>query len=129
MPHPTYSAAHMNNTKWREVLTLIAQFQLEFEVAYVGSERFQYGSVLSTNLLTETYIADPGIAEGPSEYKDIYAIRIPKTIMLRNAKTGVKIPSSEKSDLFQRAAAQLGAIPIKTKEDFIYLYGYSHRNL
>jgi glutathione S-transferase len=22
-----------------------------------------------------------------------------------------------------------GAIPIETKEDFIYLYGYSHRNL
>lgn len=128
MRRPTYSSALMNNTKWRELLSLVGRMGERFEVAYVWEERFQPAFPPAEDQLKETHIADPGIAGGPAEYIDIYSIRIPKTIWAQNPKTGEKLPSTEKSDRFLTEAAKLGLLPLEIKHDFIYVYGYSHRN-
>lgn len=129
MRRPNYSAALMNNTKWREVLSLIGRLGIKFEVAYVGRESFQAALPPSESLLKNTYIADPGVAGGPAEYAEIYSIRILKTSLKQSPKTGERIPSTEASDLFLAAAARLGALPLEEKDGFIYVHGYSHRDL
>lgn len=128
MRRPTYSIAFMNNTKWREVLTLIGRMRMKFEIAYVWEERFQPALPPTEDQLKETYIADPGVAGGPTEYRDIYSIRIPKAVLSQNPKTGEKLQNTEIGDLFLSEAAQLGTLPLEIKENFIYLYGYSDRN-
>jgi hypothetical protein len=128
MRRPTYSSALMNNTKWREVLSLVGRMGESFEVTYVWEKRFQSALPPAEDQLSETHIADPGIAGGPAEYSYIYSIRIPKKIWTQNPKTGEKIQSTEKSDRFLMEAAKLGLLPLEIKGDFIYVYGYSHRN-
>lgn len=128
MRRPTYSSAFMNNTKWREVLTLIGRMGVTFEIAYIWEERFQLAFPPTEDQLKETYIADPGVAGGPAEYRDIYSIRIPKTVLSQNPKTGEKPQNTEIGDLFLSEAAQLGVLPLEIKENFIYLYAYSDRN-
>jgi hypothetical protein len=126
MRRPTYSAALMSNTKWREVLSLIGRLGVEFEVAYIWEERFQLALPPSEEQLKEYYIADPGIAGGPAEYREIYSIRIPKVVLSLKTQTGEKLQSTEKSDLFITEAAQLGLLPLDVKDDYIYVYGYGH---
>ena len=127
MRRPDYSAAFMNNTKWRELLGLISRVGIQFEVAYVGRERFQTAYAPAESMLKNTYIADPGLAGGPVEYSEIYSIRIPKTSLIQNPKTGEKLPNTELSDLFLAEASQLGVLPLEEKDGFIYVHGYSHR--
>ncbi|MEE9098963.1 MULTISPECIES: hypothetical protein [Pseudomonas] len=127
MRRPNYSAAFMNNTKWRELLSLIRRIGIQFEVAYVGEERFQTAYAPPESLLKNTYIADPGLAGGPTEYSDIYSIRIPKISLIQNPKTGERLPSTGVSDQFLAEASLLGVLPLEEKDGFIYVHGYSHR--
>ena len=128
MRSPTYSAALMNNTKWREVLRLVGRLGIEFEVAYIWQERFQPALPPSEDQLKESYISDPGLAGGPAEYGEIFSIRIPREVLSRNTRTGEVLQSTEKSSLFLAEAAKLGLLPLEVGKDFIYVHGYSHRN-
>lgn len=125
MRSPIYSTELMNNTKWREILSLVGRMGETFEVAYVWEERFQLALPPMEEQLKEKYIADPGIAGGPAEYSEIYSIRIPRKIWTQNPRTGEKLQSIEKSDRFLAEAAKLGLLPLEIKDDFIYVYGYS----
>ncbi len=127
MRRPTYSAALMNDTKWREVLSLLSRLDISFEVAYVWDERFRTPFTVMEMSLRDSHVADPGLGGGPTEYRDIFSIRIPRTLPLRNPRTGEVQQTIENSDRFLAEAAKLGRLPLREEGGFIYLDGYSHR--
>ena len=127
MRRPTYSACFMNDTKWREVLLIAMQMRIQFEVAYVWREEFQMGTLVAPELLGTSTIADPGIAGGPAEYRDIFAIRFPRYVSVRNPTTGVSIQDESLSARFLAEISSLGALPIEVLRDCIYIRGYGDR--
>ncbi len=123
MPHQ-FSAKLMNDTKWREVLTLVGQLSIGFEVAYIGGKGFQFGAISSLELLGAHGIADPGIAGGPATYQDIFAIRLFRYAKKLNPITGSVSPDESLSQEFLSLAKTLGQLPIEVHSDFIYVNGY-----
>lgn len=127
MRRPTYSACLMNDTKWREVLLIAMRMRVQFEVAYVEREEFQMGAPVAAELLGEHTIADPGIAGGPAEYRDIYAIRFNRYVEVRNPRTGARTQDEGLSASFLAEINSLGALPIEILSDYIYVRGYGER--
>ncbi|QTR52211.1 hypothetical protein [Thiothrix unzii] len=124
MTNNKYSASLMNNTKWREVLLLTSHFYPTFEVAYTEREKFQSARSPEPKMLKTTYIDDPGIAGGPAEYKDIYAVRFPIFHNIRNPITGVTTKNKSIYEEFILALKSLGSIPITEIDEYIYIFGY-----
>ncbi|WP_154668254.1 hypothetical protein [Pseudoduganella violaceinigra] len=125
MPKQKFSAKLMNDTKWREVLTLVARLSIQFEFSYVGAKTFQIGSISSLELLGEHGIADPGIGgSGPAAYKDILAIRVFRFAKKRNPLTGSVSADEALSEEFLRLTGSLGQLPIEVQSEFIYVHGY-----
>ena len=121
-----YSVTLMNNTKWREVFSVLYQkVGLPFEVAYVREEEeFRHASAPHISMLEDDYIKDPGLGGGPTYYKEIFSIRIPRKENYRNPKTGAASISEETSKDLLKALHELGQLPIELTDEYIIIYGY-----
>ena len=127
MPHPLFSAYLMNDTKWREVLLTVAQLRVPFEVA-IKQEKFQIGMLFPPERLASHAIADPGLTGGgPLLYRDIYAIRVPRWIKTRHAKTGILFEDESPGTSFLAHIRALGQLPIEVLDEHVYVWGYGER--
>ncbi len=106
---------------------IVMQIRVQFEVAYVWREEFQMGMPVAQELLGGHAIADPGIAGGPAEYRDIYAIRVPRYVSIRNPRTGARTQDESLSARFLAEISSLGTLPIEVLSDYIYVRGYGER--
>lgn len=64
MRRSLYSSRLMNDTKWREVLLIVAQLRIQFELAFIGEEKFRTGMIFPAERLGPHVIADPGLTGG-----------------------------------------------------------------
>ena len=129
MPHLLFSAYLMNDTKWREVLLTVAQLRVPFEVA-IKQEKFQIGMLFPPERLATHTIADPGLTGGgPLLYRDIYAIRVPRWIKTRDAKTGILFEDESPGTRFLAHIRALGQLPIEVLDEYIYVWGYGDERL
>jgi hypothetical protein len=73
----------MNNTKWREVLKIIAVNNVHFKIAAHKPSDWDLSCswTLDEKLIGEDHLLDPGLG-GPMKYKEIKLIRIHKTLTL-----------------------------------------------
>ena len=107
-----YTASFMNDTKWRELWTLIAEHSLRLSMAYADDPDWNAATLwgpFSSNLVGERGIKDPGIG-GPFLYKQILSICIPK--------------SNEQFNLFISDVSRLGQLPITESEDSFEIVAY-----
>ena len=118
-----YSCALMNNTKWKEVLTILADARHPFQLASVGQEKFGIEEILSLDALERTYVKDV-LVGGPIMYKDIYALRFPRFKSYRNPQTGRVQHREDASDAVLKRLCQLGELPLEVMEEHAYIWGY-----
>lgn len=75
-----FSVRLMNDTKWRELWSLIVQHSLKVTMSYADSQEWNSESLwgpFPADCVQQHGIGDPGIG-GPFLYKQILSIRIPK---------------------------------------------------
>ena len=70
----------MNNTKWRECMTLLASRPVYLQLQLVGEEDFPLDYEASNQVLSEIMATDCLFVQRRISYKSIYAIRIAKTV-------------------------------------------------
>ena len=65
----------MNDTKWRELLSLTIEMAVRFEVAFTHDGVFHRAGLVSLGSLGSRAVADPGLnGGGPHKYSEILAI-------------------------------------------------------
>ena len=107
-----FSVRLMNNTKWREVWSLIARHSLRVAMSYADSGDWNSDSLwrpFSADYVQERGIRDPGIG-GPFLYKQILSIRIPKL--------------NQDTSAFIVDVAKLGELPMTETADQIEIVAY-----
>ncbi len=119
-----YSAVLMNNTKWRKVLSLIAESSIPVHFAFVREESYLEKTRFPKNAYDENHVKDCLPGYGPFYYKEIYAIKCPIYESKVNTKTGAKYECKQRSEQFLEQLNSIGKLPIKLDEQFIYLKGY-----
>lgn len=109
-------ASLMNNTKWREVWTVLAELRLRIHFAYADQTSWnddnsgKLQGPFPVDYVQERGIGDPGIG-GPFFYKQILWIRVPR------------IYGNDVGAFCQRVEA-LGRLPISVGDDFVEIRGY-----
>lgn len=125
MRRSLYSSRLMNDTKWREVLLIVAQLRVQFELVLIGEEKFRTGMIFPVERLGLHVIADPGLTGGgPLHYWEIYALRVPRWIKTRHAKTGVLFEDESLGKSFLAHIRALGQLPVEVLAEYIYVWGY-----
>lgn len=107
-----YAVRLMNDTKWREVWSLIARHSLRVAMSYADSGDWNSASLwgpFSADYVQERGIRDPGIG-GPFLYKQILSIRIPKL--------------NQDTSEFMADVVELGELPITESVAQIEIVGY-----
>ena len=126
MRRPELTAPLMNNTKWRELLSLTLEMGLQFEVAFTHDGLFHQASFAPVGALGPTGVADPGLnGGGPHKYDEILVIRVPRYIKTRNAITGVSIMDEGNSIRYCQKLAAIGVLPVEVCDRHIYVRGYA----
>jgi len=116
----------MNNTKWRELLSLTMQMGVQFEVAFTRDGQFHRAGLVSADALGPTAVADPGLnGGGPHEYDEILAIRVQRYIKNRNSLTGVSVLDEGRSIQYLGKLSAIGALPVEVCDEHIYVRGYA----
>ena len=119
-----YSAALMNNTKWREVLNILGETSMPVQFAFVREEEFSSHQIkFPIGGCNETHTKDCTM-HGPFSFKEIYAIKCPVVGLRANGKTGAKYKCTERSDRFLDKVKAIGIVPIEIREEFIHIKGY-----
>ena len=107
-----FSVRLMNDTKWREVWSLIVQHSLRVSMSYATDQEW-YSEFLwgpfTEDYVWEKGIRDPGIG-GPFLYKEILSIRIPK--------------KNQNTPAFLEDAVSIGQLPINETEEEIEIIAY-----
>ncbi|GGN17941.1 hypothetical protein GCM10007984_16080 [Shewanella putrefaciens] len=111
----------MNNTKWRECITLLASHGVYLQLQLVGEADFPLDYEASNQVLSDIKTADCLFVQRRISYKSIYAIRIAKTLF----PTG--LPDANVSSLTELKIqlAQLGLLPLSEDDEFIFIHGYT----
>jgi hypothetical protein len=123
----------MNNTKWREVFTILAEQGLWCATAWIDEvrqepedpswpnwNREQHHPVC-LDWIRKDHIADPGIG-GPFEYDELLWIRVGQYRQYPNHK---KLPAFfQDLDRFAAALECLGKIPADRTAEYIQIIGY-----
>ena len=107
-----FSARLMNDTKWREIWSLIARHALQVAMSYADEPDWNSESLwgpFSADYVQQRGIRDPGVG-GPFLYKQILSVRIPKR--------------DQDTSGFMADAMQLGELPIIDAVDQIEIVGY-----
>ncbi len=107
-----FSVRLMNNTKWREVWSLIARYSLRVKMSYADSQQWNSDSIwgpFSDDYVQERGIRDPGIG-GPFLYKQILSIRILKL--------------NQDTSAFIADAGELGELPMTETVEQIEIVAY-----
>ena len=110
-----YPQKLMNDTKWREVWTLIAASNQRLRMKYADSDVWNSDNAdrlhgpFPADYVLERGIRDPGIG-GPFTYAEIYSLEIPK--------------SNPGFDMFCKALGDLGVLPITEHDTYIEILGY-----
>ena len=110
-----YSQRLLNDTKWREIWTLLTKFGQHFRMQYANSdvwnadnkERLHYP--LPSHDVLDNGIRDPGVG-GPFRYFEIYSIEIPKT--------------NQEFGIFYTHLTDLGTLPLIDHHAYIEILGY-----
>jgi len=108
-----YSVQLMNNTKWREVWSLIAKLSLRLSMKYADDPNWQSNALWGPFRLDdvqENGIRDPGVG-GPFLFKQILSIRIPKTFQ-------------NDTEAFAAAIGKLGDLPVSETDEYIEILAY-----
>lgn len=107
-----YSVRLMNDTKWREIWSLIARHSLRVAMSYADSLEWHSDSLwgpFSDDYVQERGIRDPGIG-GPFLYKQILSLRIPKL--------------NQDASAFIADVVELGYLPMTETADQIEIVAY-----
>ncbi len=116
----------MNNTKWRELLSLTIEMGVQFDVAFTRDGKFHQAGFVSTSALGPTAVADPGLnGGGPHKYDEIFALRVRRYTKERNPLTGVIVMDEGRSIQYLHKIAALGALPAEVCGEYIYVRGYT----
>ncbi|MBP7664702.1 MAG: hypothetical protein KA770_12815 [Shewanella sp.] len=110
----------MNNTKWRECMTLLASRPVYLQLQLVGEEDFPLDYEASNQVLSEIMATDCLFVQRCIRYKSINAIRIAKTVFPAGfADDNVFLLAELKIRL-----QQLGQLPLIEDDQFIVIHGY-----
>lgn len=110
----------MNNTKWRECMTLLACRSVYLQLQLVGEEDFPLDYEASNQVLSEIMATDCLFVQRRISYKSIYAIRIAKTVFPSGlTDTNLFLLTELKIRL-----QQLGQLPLTEDDKFIFIHGY-----
>ena len=110
----------MNNTKWRECISLLAAHSVYLQLRLVGEADFPLDYEASNSVLSHINDEDCVFVRTSIRYKAISAIRIAKTIF----------PDSLIPANFDRLASlradlkRLGQLPLTEDDKFIVIEGY-----
>jgi len=102
----------LNNTKWREVWTIVAAEKLRVQISFVSDDHWNSANAASVfgpfslHLVEQDHIRDPGIG-GPFFYREIRSLRILGT-----------------SDEIILRLRSLGQLPLSVGSNFVELEGY-----
>lgn len=119
-----FAVRHMNDTKWREVLTLlnspgcpIRRIKLKF----VGSDNVVESSGRFLFLNDSWCDGFPG----PFSFREIEWMEIPRTYRVQRGSNGTP-PSEHEQDVaaFRTALVGLGRLPIRERDDGIRIVAY-----
>jgi len=110
----------MNNTKWRECMTLLASCPVYLQLQLVGEEDFPLDYEASNQVLSEIMATACLFVQRRIRYKSINAIRIAKTVFPAGlADDNVFLLAELKIRL-----QQLGQLPLIEDDQFIVIHGY-----
>lgn len=117
----------MNNTKWRELLSITIEMEVPFEVAFTHDGLFHLAGFVSEGALGPTAVADPGLnGGGPHRYDEILAIRVRRYIKKRNSITGASVMDEVRSIQYLSKLSEIGALPVEVCDEHIYVRGYAN---
>ncbi len=120
-----FSVSLMNNTKWREVLYLIAQTNVEIRFSTVWEGKFSRPQEVKSPILHEEYLGDGCLAGGPIFYKETSELRIARFQQLRDPRTGVVYKDDACSQQLLNSLEKLGLLPLTIGADEIILCAYA----
>ena len=122
--------ALLNNTKWREILSILSPPDTEINRVLVAHTndcgRFVDGILPHKEDIAEDYIKDPGLwgSGGPIYYDEIYEIRIPFQDK-DDYYCKDNFTKEEGRRVFGKLQ-ELGELPIEINDDCIIIKGYSN---
>ena len=108
----------MNNTKWRECISLLASHSVYLQLRLVGEADFPLDYEVSNEVISQIQAKDCVFVRRVIDYKSIAAIRIVKIHLPPSAKQ-MDMMSKLKQEL-----SQLGQLPIIENTEFITINGY-----
>ena len=118
-----YSAALMNDTKWREVFAILATRSCAFSIATISDECFGVTNTLRVPAIYCDHLGDV-LTSGPVHYRDIFALRILRLESVRNALTGVLAADESLGLAVLGCLNRLGALPIEISLEHITIHAY-----
>lgn len=110
----------MNNTKWRECMSLLAAHCVYLQLRLVGEADFPLDYEVSDEVISQIQAKDCVFVRRVIGYKSIAAIRIIKTDLPPSARA---LQTDMMSKLKQELSL-LGQLPITEDTEFITINGY-----
>lgn len=113
----------LNNSKWREILTLLSRHEMPIEIAFLGDEQFRQAIIFPESALMLDQVKDASI-HGPFLLKDIFAIRFARFELKRKPETGQHFKDDSRYQKCVEAIHKLGQIMSKEEDYGMTIFGY-----
>lgn len=110
----------MNNTKWRECISLLASHCIYLQLRLVGEADFPLDYEVSNEVISQIQAKDCVFVRRVIAYKSITALRIIKTDLPPSARA----LQTDMMSKLKQALSQLGQLPLTEDSEFITINGY-----
>ncbi|MEO8074329.1 MAG: hypothetical protein ABI891_03310 [Acidobacteriota bacterium] len=118
----------MNNTKWREIFSCLAQNRTGYYLSFIDNPNAPKKNLDQMNLSS---IKERGIGDscgGPYDYKQIHSLYIPKIIQVPKKMRGEIFGYNEikqETEKLSKSLLSLGRLSLVETDEFIEIYGYN----
>lgn len=119
----SYKCALMNDTKWREVLSLIGAHEMLVQFSFVREEEYKSLIYFPENGVEGDHTTDCTV-HGPFFLREIFEIRCPRFEEKRDSRTGRKYQDESRYNNFIAEINNLGQLPLTENDYGVIISGY-----
>jgi hypothetical protein len=121
-----YGAGLLNDTKWREICLILAEYGVPFYMAYAIDEGWNAANSnclqrpLRAGDIKERNIRDGACGGGPFRFKELLWVRVPRRIEVARGRRSVEYDLAA----LRRSIEALGDVPVRETTEYLEVFAY-----
>jgi hypothetical protein len=121
-----YGAGLLNDTKWREICLILAEYGVPFYMAYAAEDEWNAWNSnrlqrpLQVRDINERGIRDGACGGGPFRFKQLLWVRVPRRIEVARGRRSVEYDLAA----LRRRIEALGSVPLRETTEYLEVFAY-----